>query len=242
MECDVNKLGVIGGLGPMATAYFLQLLVQMSDAQTDQEHMEVLLHSMPQIPDRTGYILDNSRENPLPAMIRVGQGLVSLGAEVIAIPCITAHYFEQQLEDGIGRPVLNGIEKTVLYLKNAGVERAGLMATDGTVQSGLFQHSLEAAGISCVLPPREGQRQVMHMIYDNVKAGKPVEMPLFYDTARQLSGEGAQVILLGCTELSLIKRDYRLEPGFLDVMEVLSREAVLACGRLKKEYDQLITE
>lgn len=238
----MKKLGVIGGLGPMATAYFLQLLVQMSDAKTDQEHIEVLLHSMPQIPDRTGYILDTSRENPLPAMIGVGQGLAAQGAEVIAIPCITAHYFERQLEEGIGIPLLNAIEETVRFLKNAGTVRVGLMATDGTVQSRLFQDALGKAGISCVLPAQEGQRQVMHLIYDDVKAGKPAEMSLFQDTARGLFREGAQVILLGCTELSLIKRDCRLEPGFLDVMEVLSRKAVLTCGRLKKEYDRLITE
>lgn len=226
----------------MATAYFLQLLVQMSDARTDQEHMEVLLHSMPQIPDRTGYILDRSRENPLPAMTKVGQGLVRQGAEVIAIPCITAHFFQQQLEAKIGIPILNGIEETALFLKEAGVCRAGLMATDGTVQSGLFQKSLDASGISCVLPAQEGQRQVMHLIYNDVKAGNPVEIPMFQDTARQLFQDGAQVILLGCTELSLIKRDYRLEPGFLDVMEVLARKAVCACGRLKSEYEKLITE
>lgn len=242
MEYPVKKLGVIGGLGPMATAYFLRLLVQMSDARTDQEHIEVVLHSMPQIPDRTGYILDRSREDPLPAMVRVGRGLAAQGAEVIAIPCITAHYFQGQLEAGIGLPLLNGIEETVLYLKKAGIERAGLMATDGTVRSGLFQDALAAAGIGCVLPSEEGQRRVMHMIYDDVKAGKQIEMPLFQDTARPLFCEGAQVVLLGCTELSLVKRDRRLEPGFLDVMEVLSRKAVLTCGRLKKEYDQLITE
>lgn len=226
----------------MATAYFLQLLVQMSDARTDQEHMEVLLHSMPQIPDRTGYILDRNRENPLPAMAKVGQGLVDQGAEVIAIPCVTAHFFQQQLEAEIGIPILNGIEETALFLKEAGVCRAGLMATDGTVQSGLFQRSLDAAGISCVLPSQEGQLQVMHLIFNDVKAGKPVEMPLFLDTARQLFRDGAQVILLGCTELSLIKRDFRLEPGFLDVMEVLARKAVCTCGRLKPEYEKLITE
>lgn len=82
----------------------------------------------------------------------------------------------------------------------------------------------------------------MHLIYENVKAGKEVELSLFEEISKGLSGKGAQVILLACTELSLIKRDYPLGAGFLDVMEVLARKAVLSCGTLKREYENLITE
>ena len=238
----MKKLGVIGGLGPMATVYFLQLLVQMSQAKTDQEHMEILLHSVPQIPDRTGYIIGKSKENPLPLMAETGRKLADQGAEVIAIPCVTAHFFQQQLEAEIGVPVLNAIEETLLTLKSAGIERVGLMATDGTVQSGLFQKALEAADISCALPCEEGQKQVMHIIYEEVKAGKSVNLPLFHETAEELFRQDAQVVLLGCTELSLIKRDHPLRPGFLDVLEVLARKAVRTCGTLKQEYEKLITE
>ena len=113
-------LGVIGGLGPMATVYFLQLLTQMSEAQTDQEHMEILIHSKPRIPDRTRYILGQSKESPLPGMIQVGRQLAEQGAEILAIPCITAHYFHRQLEEGIGIPVINAIEETADYLKKQG--------------------------------------------------------------------------------------------------------------------------
>lgn len=238
----MKKLGVIGGLGPMATVYFLQLLVQMSQAKTDQEHMEILLHSVPQIPDRTGYIIGKSKENPLPLMAETGRKLADQGAEVIAIPCVTAHFFQQQLEAEIGVPVLNAIEETLLTLKSAGIERVGLMATDGTVQSGLFQKALEAADISCALPCEEGQKQVMRIIYEEVKAGKSVNLPLFHETAEELFRQDAQVVLLGCTELSLIKRDHPLSPGFLDVLEVLARKAVRTCGTLKQEYEKLITE
>lgn len=78
-------LGVLGGLGPMASAYFLQLIVQMSEAAADQEHMEVLLHSMPRIPDRTRYILGQSAENPMPLMAKAGRGLADQGAEVLSL-------------------------------------------------------------------------------------------------------------------------------------------------------------
>ncbi|MCM1185173.1 MAG: amino acid racemase [Lachnoclostridium sp.] len=238
----MKKLGVIGGLGPMATAYFLQLVIQMSDAKTDQEHIETIIHSRPQIPDRTRYILGLSRDNPMPLMAQVGKGLVRQGAEMIAIPCITAHFFQKQLEKEIGVPIVNAIEETALYLEAAGIDKAGILATDGTIQSGLFQKALEKHEIRCILPDEKGQKQVMHLIYEDIKSGNPIELSLFEEVSGQLFREGAQAVLLACTELSLIKRDYGVGAGFLDVMEVLARKSVLSCGRLKKEYEQLVTK
>lgn len=236
----MKKLGVIGGLGPMATAYFLQLLTQMSDAKSDQEHMEILLHSKPQIPDRTRFILGQGGENPLPQMVEIGVDLKSQGAEAIAIPCVTAHYFQKNLEDAIGIPILNAVEETVLCLKEAGISRAGILATDGTIESGLFQRAFAGEGISAMLPDRAGQQAVMQIIYQNVKAGQPVDSAAFWRVAEGLFGQGAQAVLLACTELSLVKRDFGLGEGFLDVMEVLARKAVLICGRLKGQYECLL--
>lgn len=235
----MKKLGVIGGLGPMATVYFLQLVTEMSHAQRDQEHMEILLHSNPRIPDRTSYILGQSGESPLPMMIEAGRGLAAQGAELIAIPCITAHYFHSRLEEGIGIPVINAPAETAACLREAGVVRAGIMATDGTVSSGVMQKALEAQGVKCVLPDQEGQGMVMSLIYDDIKAGKSADPEKFQSASGQLFRKGAQVVLLACTELSLIKRDTPLGPGFLDVLEVLARKAVLSCGRLKDEYKNL---
>lgn len=232
-------LGVIGGLGPMATVYFLQLLTQMSEAQTDQEHMEILIHSKPRIPDRTRYILGQSKESPLPGMIQVGRQLAEQGAEILAIPCITAHYFHRQLEEGIGIPVINAIEETADYLKKQGITKAGIMATNGTIESGLFQQTLFENGIDAVIPSHAGQEKVMSLIYDNVKAGKAIDMDNFDQVSEELVKQGAQVILLACTELSLIKRDFPLSDRYLDVMEILARKAVMTCGKLKQEYVQL---
>ena len=242
MGVRMKRLGVLGGLGPMATAYFLQLLIQMSDAKTDQEHIEVILHSKPQIPDRTRFILGQSTESPVPQMAEVGRKLVCQGAELIAIPCITAHFFQRRLEEEIGIPILNAVTETAVYLQKTGITKAGIMATDGTIESRLFQKFFGEYGIDCIVPDEEEQRKVMHLIYENVKAGKPMELPLFDAVAEGLRENGAEVTLLACTELSLVKRDYSLEAGFLDVMEVLARKAVLSCGILKKEYEYLITE
>ena len=237
----MKTLGVIGGLGPMATAYFLQLVTQMSDAKTDQDHMEIIMLSKPSIPDRTKYIIGQSADNPVGEMILAGKKLKEDGADLIAIPCITAHYFHDELEKEIGVPVIHAIEETGIYLKNTGVEQIGVLATDGTVQSHLFQKCMSKYGINCIMPEQEAQRKVMSIIYDNIKAGKKADIDAFNEITAELILRGAQVVLLGCTELSLLKRDNRLQAGCLDVMEVLARKAVENCNRLREEYRNLIT-
>lgn len=235
-------LGVIGGLGPIATAHFMELCINMTDARTDQEHLPMIVYNMPFVPDRTAYILDNTKENPLPKMLEIGKNLCNQGAACVAIPCMTAHYFFEELEAGIPAPVLNGVRETVLHLKENGITKVGIMATDGTVRSGIFHRELLAQGLQPVVPGQEAQEDVMHLIFNNVKAGKSAEMDRFYAAAEDLRHQGAQAIILGCTELSLIKRDREIGPGFVDAMEVLAREALRACGRpVKEEYTCLIT-
>lgn len=236
-------LGVIGGLGPIATAHFMELVINMTDVQTDQEHLPVIVYNMPFIPDRTAYILDNTKKNPLPMMLTIGKALQEQGADCIAVPCVTAHYFMDTLEAGVSVPLINGVRETVAHLKENGIQKVGIMATDGTIQSGIFHKELEKQGLMPIAPLAAAQADVMHLIFNNVKAGKPAEMDRFLAAAEDLRAQGAQTIILGCTELSLIKRDEKIGAGFIDAMEVLARQSVLACNKpLKKEYDCLITK
>lgn len=240
---DEMMLGVIGGLGPMATAYFMELVTDMTDAATDQEHLQMLIYSAPSIPDRTRYILDHSSENPLPEMLRIGTCLAQQGAERIAIPCVTAHYFFDALTSGIPVPVINGVQETALHLKEHGITKVGIMATDGTIRSKVFHRELEKCGIEAVVPSKERQADVMRLIFDDIKAGKPADMARFANVAEGLRGNGAQAIILGCTELSLIKRDHPIGPGFLDAMEILAQQAILQCAKpLKEQYRSLISK
>lgn len=235
-------LGVIGGLGPIATAHFMELTVQMTNAATDQENLDMIVYNFPSIPDRTGYILGSNLRSPLPGLLSVGRDLARQGAAFIAIPCITAHYFYDELSADISTPIIHSIRETVAHLKKHGVTSAGIMATDGTVRSGLFSRELERAGIRPILPSEDRQADVMHLIYRNIKAGKTPEMDKFQAVQEQLQRSGAQAIILGCTELSMIKRDYPIGPGFIDSMEVLAQRSVQLCGgKLKKEYKNLIT-
>lgn len=234
------SLGVIGGLGPMATAYFMELVVKMTRAETDQEHLDMIIYNSPGIPDRTAYILGKSADNPLPAIISLGQKLKEQNVSCIAIPCITAHYFHQRIQEGIGLPVIHAIRDTADLLKAAEISRVGIMATDGTIQSGIFQREIEAAGMKALLPTKDIQELVTSLIYDDVKAGRTPDMDKFSKVRTALFEQGSQIIVLGCTELSVIKKDFDLGPGFIDAMEVLARSSIRRCGKeVKPEFETL---
>ncbi|MBR3244300.1 MAG: amino acid racemase [Parasporobacterium sp.] len=240
---DKKIIGVIGGMGPIATSHFMELVIRMTDAKVDQEHLDMIIYNIPSIPDRTEFILDPSKPNPVPEIIRIGHMLEKAGAEYLCMPCITAHSFMDQLRTSLCRPFINIVEETANYLYREGIRKAGIMATDGTVSFGLFQKAFEEYNIEPCLPSPERQRDVMHIIYQNVKANMPVEMDRFQAVETELKEAGAEAIILGCTELSLVKRDERIGSGFLDGMEVLAQTAVKVCGcKVKEEYLQLITK
>lgn len=237
-----KTLGVIGGLGPMATAHFMKLIIDMTDVGSDQEHLPMLVYNMPIIPDRTGHILDNTKPSPQPMMLKFGKALTEQGADFIAVPCITAHYFVDRLMEQLPTPFIHGVRETVRHLKENGVTKVGIMATDGTIQTGLLSRELEAQGLTPIIPDAENQAHVTHIIYKNAKAGLPVEMDRFHAAANHLREKGAEATILGCTELSLVKRDNPIGAGFVDALEVLAQQSVLRCGMpLKAEYKCLIT-
>ena len=237
-----KKLGVIGGLGPMATALFLQMVVEMTEADRDQEHIEMFIHHCPQIPDRTGFILGKSTENPAPALIESGIKLAEQGADMIVIPCVTSTYFYEELSSRIPVPVLNIVTQIRNYLYEHQIRSVGLMATSGTVTSGLFQQAFSDGECRLILPSVERQEDVMHLIYNNIKANKAPEMERFENVVKELKNAGAEVIILGCTELSVIRRMCGLDQGYLDAMELMARCAVEYCGQLKPAYKDIINQ
>ena len=209
-------LGILGGLGPMSTVYFYELLTALTDAKCDQEHIDMVISSRATTPDRTAYILGKSDENPLDVMIPEAKKLVAYGAEVIAIPCNTAHYFYDRLAAEIDVPILNIIEESVKRLREDGIKRFGLLATEGTVKSGTYQKYCDAHGIECVVPDDEHQRMVSEIIYGEIKRNLPADMKRFGEISGYMRSLGCERLILGCTELSLIKRDNKLGDYYTD--------------------------
>ena len=153
MEQALPKvLGILGGLGPMATVYFYEMLTRHTQAARDQDHIDVIINSRATTPDRTSYILGQSAENPFDIMAADAARLVTFGADVIAIPCNTAHYFYDRLNETIPIPILNMVEETVLAAKAGGSARVGILATTGTVRTRTYQRMCEKHGLPCAVP------------------------------------------------------------------------------------------
>ena len=224
-------LGIIGGMGPMATAVFYEKIVAMTCASKDQDHIDTIIYSCPQIPDRTSFFLGNSQEDPYPVILDLAKRLEGQGADIIAIPCITAAYFEKALSRDVNIPVINGISETASLLKSKGIKSAGIMATEGSIKNRLIAGALESEGITPVEPDGEHQEIVSDIIYGDVKAGKPVDLNKLYKVADHLKSKGAEAYILGCTELSVIAHDNSLGSGFFDIMDVLAAGSVKACGK-----------
>ncbi|MDR1733846.1 MAG: amino acid racemase [Oscillospiraceae bacterium] len=220
-------LGVLGGLGPAASNYFMERLTALRGAKIDQEHPDVLLYSRASTPDRTSFLTGTSAVSPLPALLDSIERLNRAGAEVLAMPCVTAHHFFSELSEASGGKLINMLEETASLLRNEGVRRAGLLATTGSLQSGAFEKVLYKAGIDVLVPDRETQSRLMDLIYA-VKSGKMPRTSILEQFGARLSAQGAQRVILGCTELSLYtsKLDSMC---FVDTIEVLAARALELC-------------
>lgn len=209
-----NSLGIIGGVGPLASSYFYELITKSTKADKDQEHLNILLFSHATIPDRTAYILNHECENPYPYLLKDAKTLEKLGAKMIAIPCNTSCYFHDKLQNEVNIPIRNMIDDTALYVKQKGFKKVAIMATMGTIRSNLYQEALTNLDIEFVIPDTD---KVMSLIYDYIKGGKNVSKELFNSVIEDLNVDG---YILGCTELSIIKKDLNLDNKFIDPLEV----------------------
>ncbi len=230
---DGPVLGILGGLGPAASSYLYQMLIEHTPAACDQDHLDIILSSRASTPDRTAYITGESRADPLPLMIRDARSLVGYGATVLAIACNTAHYFYEQIAAAVAPvPVLHMPALTVAEAQARGCRRLGLLATDGTILGKAYQLACRQRGLAWAIPAAERQRALMRVIYEDIKRGRRADMAAFAAAAGDLRAQGCTHAVLGCTELSLIKRDEHLPDDFyIDSSEVLCRAALRACGK-----------
>jgi aspartate racemase len=228
----------------MATVCYLELITRMTDASCDQEHPRIYLQSLPDLPDRSSYILGKSKESPLPGMIRAGRELAGMGADFITVPCVTANYFYPELQAALKVPVLPLCEKVADETVLQGVHRIGIMATSGTIQTGVLEESLRKKDIEAVTPSAKVQEEVMELIYDQVKSGEAIRWDSVRHIIEAMQADGAEKIILGCTELCVMKKECRisgdselygiLENDCIDVLEVLAKHAILESGATLK--------
>ncbi len=241
MNQKTSLLGVLGGLGPMSTFYFCELLTSHTQACSDADHIDMIVSSRASTPDRTAFILGTSASDPLPVMREEAERLTRAGCDLIVIPCNTAHYFYNGLRQSIRTPMLNIIEETVKQLKRNGVQTFGLLATAGTVSSGAYAQICEKHGLCCLVPSPEEQQIISSIIYDDVKQNRPVDFSAFLRVVSSLRARGCEKIVLGCTELSLLKKQLSDDPIFLDSLEVLAYQTILACKKVPIGFSSDLT-
>lgn len=225
-----QKLGVLGGMGPQATQMFYQFVLDRTDAARDQDHLPALILSDTGMPDRTTAILSGNTETLYGRLLADARLLEGCGCTAIAIPCNTSHYFVDRLQGDVGVPVLHMIRETAAALARQGKKRPGILATDGTIRTGLYQKECAALGLEAVAPDADTQKLVMSIIYDEIKQGEKGSREKFAHIDKAIRAAGCDCAILACTELSVFATYHPLPPFYVDAMMVLAERAVERCG------------
>lgn len=225
-----RTVGVLGGMGPLATVDLYRKIIEATPAQRDQDHLHVIIDADPTVPDRTEALLQGQTD-PTPWLIAGAKRLAGAGADFIVMPCNTAHAFLREVEPAVSIPFINMITETakvVAQMLPSGGQ-AGVLATAGTVAAGLYQAALEAVGIDVLIPSADGQAKVNRAIAA-VKAGDlgPETVAAAVSAAEELTERGAGVLLAACTELPLILHPDAVAVPLVDPTDVLARAAVQA--------------
>jgi len=230
----LKTIGIMGGMGPAATADLMMKIIEMTAADSDQEHIPMIIDNNTRIPDRTAAILGGGAD-PVPEMTASAKRLEAAGADFIIIGCNTAHYFVPAFEKEISIPVVSMLKETALALREKGVKCAAVLATDGTVKSGLYARALGSEGIEDIYPTDEQQKLLMSVIYDYIKKGVTDPAKLPHDEmlimAEDLKSRGAEALIMACTELPLaFDLTGIIDDTCMDPTRVLAAAAIREAG------------
>lgn len=236
---DDKVLGVLGGMGPLATQLFYRMLIDMTDADRDQDHLDMIILNHASIIDRTEAIMSGRSGILYDALLKNVIKLEENGVYAIAIPCNTSHALIDRLKQEVDIPIIDMIRETAKYIKTnrPDVKKVGILATDGTVSAGLYQKACDEEGLETFVPSKEGQALIMSIIYHSIKGGNPVDYNDFIKIQGELAAAGCHGAIMGCTELSCVKEILGLPSYYVDALEVLAFKSISICGkRIKKNF------
>ena len=237
MSKQQKILGVVGGVGPSATVDFMDKIIRHTPASRDQDHIRMIVDHDPTIPDRTAYLLGEGAD-PTVSILAACKRLETYGADLIAIPCNTAHAFIEPIQRDLNIPIINMLVETAQYVEDqhGGVKTIGLLATNGTLKSRIYHDQIEQTGRRVVVPDEAHQGLVMNAIYA-VKAGNTegTNLEEFRLALAHIINAGAELVILGCTELPLLSARIEMNSEgiestpVLDPGEILARKCVEIC-------------
>ena len=226
---DEKIIGIIGGMGVDSTLDMMKKILDATDVETEQDHIRLVIDFNPKIPDRTACIVADG-ESPVPAIRKCIQTVVQAGADLILMPCNTVHFFYDELQASTSVPILHMVKCCAewtfeQYGKGA---KIGLVATTGTVKSGLYENALGELGIEVLLPEPAEQDELMNAIYGpaGIKMGclDGQAAETVVDLGRKLMARGADAIIPGCTEPGLVLND--VDFPVINPVVIVAREAV----------------
>jgi aspartate racemase len=230
-----NLVGVIGGMGPMATQLFYKLVTEKTKASCDQEHIKMMIYSDTEIPDRTKAILEKNYQEVYNHILEDGKLLEDCGCKAIAITCNTAHFFADMIKDQLDIPIIHMIRETVKVLNNRECVKKGgkiaILGTDGTIKTEIYHKPLKEAGLIPYNPDVDIQKEVMHQIYGRIKKGLTWDEASWQKIEEAIKTAGCDCAIMACTELSVLKHENKLGDFYIDPMEVLAEKVIAFSGK-----------
>lgn len=228
----MGSIGIIGGMGPLAAARLFERIVILTEAYCDNQHIPMIIDNNTNIPDRTSHIL-NKGENPVSELVKSATRLENMGADAIIIACNTAHYYYDEIVRNVRIPVINMIEETAKYIRShrPSVRCVGLLATEGTCRTGVYSRAFERFGLDIVIPTGEEQQHVTDVIYGIKKGIFDIDYKALKNVISALETRGAEVIVLGCTELPIAFSQHDICSCYVDSSEVLAMSAITYAGK-----------
>jgi len=207
----IKRLGVLGGMGPAASAEFISRLIQQTPATCDQEHIPFVLWNEPRTPDRSTSMRAGN-DDPLPYLKEGILSLKAVGCDYIVIPCNSAHYWYTELNE-LGVPIIHIVSSVITELDSLAIpnQTIGVIGTQGTIEYGIYQQHLIKQGWKCIVPDTAEMDYFVQPAIDFIKAGNMVEAnSLLVKVIDSLISRGAKAVVLGCTELPLAVRELEL--------------------------------
>ncbi len=226
---STKTVGVIGGMGPEATVDLMRRVIEATPARDDVDHIRMLVDNNPKVPSRIKALIEGTGESPAPCMIEMARGLERQGADFLVIPCNTAHHYYAEVAAGVNIPIVNLVDLTCRSAKSAQPElgRAGLLASSALRMIRLYEPWFERIGVD-VLYPQPGRQEALMALIRAVKAKRQTadDLEAYQRAAEDLEAQGADCLVVACTELSVIGDRLQTALPIYDASDLLAREIV----------------
>ncbi|MHA6251997.1 cysteate racemase [Oceanobacillus sp. CAU 1775] len=227
------KLGVIGGMGPLATMIFYKRIIKHTLANKDQDHIDMMILNHATMPDRTRAILEKKEKVFLETVKKDIELMETAGVANIAIPCNTSHYFYKEMQQMTNINIINMIEETASFAYNQYGEnsKVGILATDGTISTNVYKNTFKEARLNPIHPDQETQGKVMDIIY-SIKSDVNYNPEVLNSIISDFIGkENLDCVILGCTELSTVPINEEIKQYCIDPLNILVQKSIQLSGK-----------